>query len=123
MTKTCKNLDCPETNPQSLDNFFNDKGFKSGKMATCKTCKQAKTMKWRETNKPIYNDYMKEWRAKNPDKQHDPSKKRGRLYVDHDHSNGKVRGLLRGHCNSAIGYFDDQQELLLKAIEYLKGSK
>ncbi len=52
-------------------------------------------------------------------KQHDPSIKRGRLYVDHCHESGKVRALLCGACNSAIGHFDDKIELLHKAIEYL----
>lgn len=57
------------------------------------------------------------------DKKHNPSIKRGRLYVDHDHATGKVRGLLCGGCNSAIGYFMDSIDLLQKAIEYIKTSK
>lgn len=53
-------------------------------------------------------------------KQHDPSAKRGRLYVDHCHTTGQVRGLLCGACNSAIGYFKDDITLLQKAIDYIK---
>lgn len=68
--KTCKNKNCTETNPQPLDNFFNDKGFKSGKMAICKTCKQAKTYEWRKKNPEVYNGRAAEWRKANPDKQH-----------------------------------------------------
>lgn len=56
-------------------------------------------------------------------KQHDSSKKRGRLYVDHCHLTGEVRGLLCGACNSAIGYFEDNTGLLEKAIAYLNLSK
>lgn len=151
--KTCKNSNCPEHNPQPLNNFFNDKGAKSGKMAICKTCKQAKTMAWRATKAPIYNDYMRMWRKKNPNKQHatdikrlyglsleaynqmlsaqncqckicgkqhDPSLKRGRLYVDHDHKTGKIRGLLCAACNSALGYFQDNLETIERAIVYIK---
>src|SRR6185503_3329992 len=31
-----------------------------------------------------------------------------RLYIDHDHETGLIRGLLCSRCNSAIGYFDEQ---------------
>ena len=41
------------------------------------------------------------------------------LYVDHDHETGEVRGLLCMPCNTAIGHFDDNRELLVKATDYL----
>jgi hypothetical protein len=44
-----------------------------------------------------------------------------RLSVDHDHVTGKLRGLLCNACNRGIGMFKDDPELLLKAIDYLKG--
>jgi len=43
-----------------------------------------------------------------------------KLAVDHDHTTGKVRGLLCMNCNTAIGKFNDDIKLLEKAIEYLK---
>ena len=45
--------------------------------------------------------------------------KRGVLFVDHCHVSGDVRGLLCHYCNSAIGYFKDDKELMSKAMEYL----
>lgn len=45
-----------------------------------------------------------------------------RLYVDHDHITGKVRGLLCSNCNLGIGKFQDNVELLKKAIRYLEGT-
>lgn len=42
------------------------------------------------------------------------------LYVDHCHATGKVRKLLCQHCNSGLGMFKDNPELLLKAAEYIK---
>lgn len=43
-----------------------------------------------------------------------------RLHVDHDHDTGEVRDLLCHHCNTALGAFDENTELMLKAIDYLK---
>jgi len=42
------------------------------------------------------------------------------LRVDHCHSTGKVRGLLCSECNFGISKFDDDTNLLLEAIKYLK---
>lgn len=52
-------------------------------------------------------------------KAHDPSIKRGRLYVDHNHDTGEVRGLLCAGCNAMIGHANDDVFILKKAIAYL----
>lgn len=45
---------------------------------------------------------------------------RARLGVDHDHKTGRVRGLLCHSCNVALGLFQESEENLLRAYEYLK---
>lgn len=40
--------------------------------------------------------------------------------VDHCHNTGKIRGLLCHACNIAIGKFEDNPEIVLKAYNYLK---
>lgn len=42
-----------------------------------------------------------------------------RLFIDHDHKSGAVRGLLCTHCNTGIGMFGDDREILAAAISYL----
>lgn len=42
------------------------------------------------------------------------------LAVDHCHSTKKIRGLLCGSCNKAIGCLKDSLELLQKAYKYLE---
>lgn len=45
------------------------------------------------------------------------------LYVDHNHKNGYIRGLLCHSCNSALGYAKDDPVILGYLIDYLKGTK
>ena len=41
------------------------------------------------------------------------------LHVDHDHSTGRVRGILCFCCNNALADFQDDPELLRKAAGYV----
>jgi hypothetical protein len=45
------------------------------------------------------------------------------LHFDHDHETGAFRGWICGKCNTALGLADDDPEILLKLIEYLKRSR
>ena len=42
-----------------------------------------------------------------------------KLQVDHDHKTGAMRGWICYNCNSGLGRFKDDTQLLIKAIEYL----
>lgn len=43
-----------------------------------------------------------------------------RIGVDHNHTTGKIRGLLCARCNTGIGFLQDDIKLLKEAIKYLK---
>ena len=44
------------------------------------------------------------------------------LCVDHNHSTGKVRGVLCLNCNAGIGNFRENIDVMLNAIKYLKNN-
>jgi hypothetical protein len=43
-------------------------------------------------------------------------------HIDHDHVTGKVRGILCTHCNTALGKFRDDPEVILMAAQYIMDS-
>lgn len=45
--------------------------------------------------------------------------KKSKLHIDHNHDTGAVRGLLCFQCNSALGSFNDNIEILASAISFL----
>lgn len=42
-----------------------------------------------------------------------------RFSVDHNHSTGEVRGLLCHNCNTSLGHFKDNVDILESALKYL----
>jgi hypothetical protein len=46
--------------------------------------------------------------------------KETKLYVDHNHTTGKVRGLICNNCNTVLGHAKESIDVLLKTIEYIK---
>lgn len=42
-----------------------------------------------------------------------------KLAMDHDHETGEFRGWLCKKCNTALGLFGDNEELLIDAVHYL----
>lgn len=53
----------------------------------------------------------------------DPKGYYKKFHTDHDHTNGKVRGLLCDNCNKGLGHFKDNIEFLESAVRYLNDNK
>ena len=103
-----------------------------------------------QNNREKVNGYARQWRKDNPEKikshqlkcryglsyeewlqmwENQDSKcaicgdlfiKPSDAYVDHNHKTGEIRGLLCKRCNLSIGLFDDDSELMKKAMEYCR---
>jgi len=43
-----------------------------------------------------------------------------RRCIDHDHMTTKIRGIICGHCNSALGFVEDSPAVLRRAADYLE---
>ncbi len=46
--------------------------------------------------------------------------KKFNLCVDHDHTTGRIRGILCKSCNTAIGLLGDDAEHVSAALDYLR---
>jgi hypothetical protein len=144
--KTCKRCNTEK----SLLDFFGNKRRKDGVSTYCKPCQleyQRKRYSDPENHKQykmdrnVYlknrKDSVRKWYLKTtygltPEEYSDMylkydgkcyiclEKKDYYLHVDHDHSTGKIRGLLCHGCNNALGLLKDSKESLLRAIEYLE---
>lgn len=58
--------------------------------------------------------------CKKQETQKTTSKRISRLSVDHNHSTGSIRGLLCYACNTGIGQFKENKEIMINAIRYLE---
>jgi len=101
-----------------------------------KKLRQFYTMRWRRNNSTRYLNSLRWAKYKRlygitfgefqdmVEQQHGRCKichEATKLYTDHDHQTGKVRGLLCMNCNSAIGLLKEKPLLLMRAVLYLAG--
>ena len=143
-SKTC--TFCKTEKP--LTEFFSRGGKLSHLYKSrCKLCMQVKRQEWALNNK----EHLNEWRRKNWVTANRRLKRRGAteelynelyevqqgccavcnepeekfswLCIDHDHSTGRIRGLLCPNCNRGIGLLQDSSVLLEKAAKYIAEAK
>jgi hypothetical protein len=116
--------------------FEKDTRVKSGLKAACRKCTNSARQKYYHTDKyrdrhlkqfgittEDYNQMMKEqdYKCACCGKTEQENKKR--LAVDHCHKTGKVRKLLCHHCNIALGLVNDDEDILISLLSYLREFK
>jgi len=121
---------------QPLDNFHKRSMVKRGHDSWCKECKSIYRKSYFENNreKETTRGRVKAWKTLGIDislKEYNLrcallndeceicKKKNGTLNVDHCHTTGKIRGLLCGSCNRAIGLLKEDVSILQSAVNYL----
>ena len=118
-------LDCQEEKPES--EFYLTSGRKGGKTGVpgsyCKLC-------WKLRNHAVNIKHSygvsRDWYWDKVKAQDGlcaicfkPDTCGRKLAVDHDHDTDQVRDLLCTFCNTALGSFQDNPEILIKALQYL----
>lgn len=133
ITKYCKGCDVIKP----ISEFYSRLGkLKTGYRTTCKLCnkneqirmKQEFPDRWHQyhikskynINIEVYNNLVKI--QNNECAICYQSQENKRLYIDHDHISGKIRGLLCQKCNSALGLFNDCEQTITQALNYLKSN-
>jgi hypothetical protein len=116
---------CKKEKPQN--NFHKNKWRKSGYDNRCKLCNNehngsVRFRRWGFSKDFDYNEIVKSLGEKQGFRCAICGEK-SKLHLDHDHENIKIRGLLCSACNTGLGFFKDDIQLLLKAIIYLRGTK
>tara|TARA_R110000868_G_scaffold224991_1_gene477181 strand:- start:109 stop:537 length:429 start_codon:yes stop_codon:yes gene_type:complete len=120
---------------KNQEEFYRDRQKLSGYRPDCKTCNKIKCKGWTHknpaqrrfnvlksatgVNRDQYLEILKLQEGKCAICKMSIEDNNRNLSVDHCHVEKIVRGLLCTKCNFGIGYFNDDEALLLKAIHYL----
>jgi hypothetical protein len=136
---------CLETKP--LDQFSPHSQGADRLQPRCKVCRAVDKKGSYRRDPEKHRQYQRAWNRANPERKaaHDRKQKYGitqedfelmkqeqgglcaicreaaAVFVDHNHTTGKNRGLLCQHCNFMIGQAKESTKRLAQAIEYLNG--
>lgn len=110
---------CNVLKDKNEDNFHVSKKSKFGFRRLCKECHKVSQRTIHLSNR--YNLTIDEYNNMF-DKQDGKClicNNNDKLFVDHNHLNGEIRGLLCNTCNGGIGYLKEDINILLNSIKYL----
>ena len=137
MKEPCSDICTKCGKRKDIKDFKKDKRIKRGYYKICKVCAATYSRekylnngwvgfgKWRNKREPFshesYLQMLEEQQGCCAICRQKELSKKTRLFVDHDHKTGKIRGLLCHKCNAGLGMFSDSIDFLLKASQYLRG--
>lgn len=129
---------CPKCKKiKAVKRFHKDSRTKSGYNYVCKVCRNARNRRYKQSSRTLrkrwekhindsygitgeeYDKKFKQQAGLCEICERPPNPNGRRLAVDHNHTTGKVRGLLCSKCNQGIGHLNDSIDLLNRCIEYL----
>lgn len=118
-----------------LSSFNKNRAKKDGLQNYCRECSISRAQQWHSENSDKRSDpdrirsYNLAKHGLTPDEWDEINEAQsgkcpicgqgGRMFVDHDHSSGLVRGIICEHCNRGLGAFCDNPEAMRAAIAYL----
>ena len=134
---------CKQEKPKT--EFGKSRNFPDGLCPRCKSCARVINKRSKEKHKEKWKARQKRYRESHPDKCRDiflknkfgitlkdyqdmAKSQNGRcaicgdvtkLVVDHCHTSGKVRELLCGGCNTALGLIREREEVTIKMRDYI----
>lgn len=119
--KVCRT--CGEMKP--LDEYLRQPTNRDGRRSDCKACSIARRREYELRRRygltNLAWEAMFEGQGRACAICRDGSESMG-WNVDHDHKSGKVRGILCGRCNTALGLLRDSPDLCIDAAMYLERS-
>lgn len=107
---------------KEVKEYHKNKKTQDGYSYHCKSCRKEESLKQYNLTLETYDALLnKQGGVCAICSTDDPrgQSKAGRFYVDHNHKTGEVRGLLCHDCNTALGLFKDNPNLLYLANKYL----
>lgn len=124
---------------KDLSEFNKHKGRKFNVAGRCRQCQSIYHKKWYENNKTVmkekfrkssyfsrynttieyYNQLLKKQNNSCAICHTKKCTTNKRFAIDHNHKTGVIRGLLCSECNTGLGKFKDDPNLLVNAIAYL----
>lgn len=134
-------------------NFYKCSLVKSGLSPSCKACSSEYSKSYRAANRERVRNNISTWVKSNPEKCSERARRATlkrrygmsvadydlilkdqegmckicgeskRLYIDHCHDSGIVRGLLCASCNIGVGHLEKSGDFVQKALDYIKNSR